>query len=154
MNATATRNLDALPEGVYVTTETKRKGERFCCPGCGRGCTWDEYLRAVKAAKKLIDRLGPGWVARVWDNLGWHYSAELAEARLSVSVYTHKRETTYHVLMHYEADAGGGVWHASAPTPEAAIQLTLESAQKELDTKTLGISAVRLALEKVKADRK
>lgn len=156
MSATVrTPTPDTLPEGVYVTSEATLKGSIYCCPGCGRGCTYTAYRHAVREAQKLIKRLGPGWVARVWDNLGWNYSAELADARLTVSVSTHKRKTTYHAYLHHLANEGGGIWVATHDdAPEAAIQQVLDAAKREIDEKVLGVSAVRLALEKAQANRK
>lgn len=58
-----------------------RKGAVYCAPACGRGCTWDEYQATVKAAATLVKTLNQmdvlaAWQLRVWENMGWHYSAE------------------------------------------------------------------------------
>ena len=51
-------------------------GKIYCSPACGRGCTLDEYDRAVADAGKLVSLLrGNGWKAVIHENLGWHYKA-------------------------------------------------------------------------------
>ena len=54
-----------------------RKGDVFCAPACGRGCTHAEYVHALTSAAAVVRRLGPGWRPVVSENLGWHYSVEL-----------------------------------------------------------------------------
>ena len=62
-----------------------RKGTHFCAPACGRGCTYAEWCTATAAADKLCADLGAGWVPRVWENLGWYYSAISACGRWKVN---------------------------------------------------------------------
>lgn len=54
-----------------------RSGATYCSPACGARCTLSEFQAATRAAEKLAASLGPRWKPRVWENLGWHYSAEL-----------------------------------------------------------------------------
>lgn len=54
-----------------------RRGGIYCSPACGRGCTRAEFDRATRAADALARKLGGGFRPRVWENLGWHYAAEL-----------------------------------------------------------------------------
>lgn len=58
-----------------LSWEPVRKGETFCSPGCGHGCTYAEYLKASQKAELLAKRLGKGWVCSVSENLGWHFKA-------------------------------------------------------------------------------
>jgi hypothetical protein len=52
------------------------RGETYCSPACGAGCTRREYDRAVRDADRLVKRLrGSGWRAEVWENVGWHFRA-------------------------------------------------------------------------------
>jgi hypothetical protein len=53
-----------------------KKGNIYCSPTCGRGCTMSEFNRATKAAEALVKSLGKGWEPRVWENLGWHYAVD------------------------------------------------------------------------------
>lgn len=49
----------------------------YCSPGCGCGCTKKDHDRAQSLGKALSERMGPGWKPFVWENGGWHYSANL-----------------------------------------------------------------------------
>ena len=52
-----------------------RHSDTYCAPGCGRGCTWKEYQRALRKAEALRRKMKTGdWRIHVHDNLGWHYS--------------------------------------------------------------------------------
>ena len=50
--------------------------KKKCAKWCGRGCTEREWKEAVKAGRALAKACGPGWKARIHENLGWHYSAQ------------------------------------------------------------------------------
>lgn len=49
------------------------RGEIYCAPACGCGCTKAAFDKATADAAALAARMGDGWVPRVWENLGWHY---------------------------------------------------------------------------------
>ncbi|WP_306147284.1 MULTISPECIES: hypothetical protein [unclassified Roseibium] len=51
-----------------------RRGDVYCSPRCGAGCTWKAYQTAVQRADDLAERMGDGWEPRIWENGGWHYS--------------------------------------------------------------------------------
>lgn len=58
---------------------SESKSETHCDPGCGRGCTRDEFNRAVSAAANLRQQLGGDWQTRIWDGPGgWHYCLWIA----------------------------------------------------------------------------
>jgi len=59
-----------------------RRGGIYCSPRCGRGCTHEEYLTATEKAAGLCRQLGPQWEPKVWENLGWHYSAQTKNCEL------------------------------------------------------------------------
>lgn len=69
-----------------------RNGRVFCSPACGGRCTFAEYTKANKDAENLARTLGAGWKPRVWENLGWHFSAEKADA----SVYEYGKAGSKH----------------------------------------------------------
>lgn len=56
------------------------RGDTYCSPACGAGCTKAAHDAAQRKAKALARRMGPGFKPRVWENLGWHYSAERGRA--------------------------------------------------------------------------
>lgn len=56
-------------------------GKIYCAPACGGKCTKAEHDDAQEAAEILVSLLGPGWKPRVWENMGWHYGAEIPAPR-------------------------------------------------------------------------
>lgn len=62
-----------------------RRGQKFCSPQCGFGCTWAGYVRAMEEADALVRRLGPGWRADVWENCGWNYAVRRGVCRITIT---------------------------------------------------------------------
>jgi hypothetical protein len=58
-----------------LSWKPKRDGLLYCAPACGRGCTYAEYKKAIRDGVALATELGPKWISRVWENMGWHFSA-------------------------------------------------------------------------------
>lgn len=54
----------------------RRFGVFYCSPRCGAHCTRAAFETATRKAAALCKRLGPGWEPRVWENMGWFYSAQ------------------------------------------------------------------------------
>jgi hypothetical protein len=69
-----------------------RKGPIYCSPACGAGCTHDAFelarLRSQILVRALVEAgYGNRWEGRVWENLGWHYSARVpGQTELEVHV--------------------------------------------------------------------
>jgi hypothetical protein len=103
-----------MSEAIELSWEPVRNGEIYCSPACGSGCTIDSYLQTVEDANRLCKELGPGWFPRVWENLGWHYSAKSANDQVEV------HETRYTGGVHYTAYAGGKA--DNGDTPREAIE--------------------------------
>lgn len=91
-----------------------RRGNTYCGSGCGRGCTWAEYQRAVKAGAALAKRLGPKWQPVIHENLGWHYRVHYG----AVALFVHERDKRC-----YWADLHvfNRQFEATATTPEKAL---------------------------------
>jgi hypothetical protein len=68
----------------------RRRGATYCAPACGGRCTWAAHQQAETDAKQLAETLGAGWKPRVWENLGWHFSAE----REVIAVHKHGADYT------------------------------------------------------------
>lgn len=79
------------------------RDKTFCSPGCGGGCLRAAFDLAHSRARALASRLGKGWTPRVWENLGWHFSAINASGKLKVHPATLGHWTAYLG----EAEAGG-----------------------------------------------
>ena len=57
-----------------LSWKPRHKGNRYCSPACGHGCTWGEYQQARKEAKDCQRKLGKHWKIRVWENCGWFWA--------------------------------------------------------------------------------
>lgn len=86
-------------------------GGIYCSPKCGGRCTREAHDKAIENAAKLARRMGRGWYAMVWENLGWHFNTVKGAARIHISgeVYTVFLETMLQVV-------------TSADTPEEALR--------------------------------
>lgn len=78
----------------------RARGNTYCSPACGGGCTKKAYDAAVKECARLVKRLGAGWKPHVYENLGWHYRALSTDGRIVVyyDVYSDK-STGYSMFM-------------------------------------------------------
>lgn len=70
---------------VTLDWKPRRNGLLYCSPACGGRCTFAAYKAAKRKAKTLAAELGEGWHARVWENLGWHYSVDRPHISVSPS---------------------------------------------------------------------
>ena len=96
----------------------QRRGSIYCAPACGGRCTYAAFVKATKAAARLATRLGRGWKAEVFENLGWHYSVDNKSMGLCVS-----RIGTSYIAIVAEKYVGYG------ETPEQAIDKAICDAQ-------------------------
>lgn len=104
---------------------------------------------ATRLGKALVKRLGPGWTLRVWENLGWHYSATCA----GMSVYP-AYGGGFHTLLSAEAWKNGGpgggevYWSGlrarTFKDPRRAVADQLQRAQVFVDRAQLAIDEVRI----------
>lgn len=109
----------------------KQRGKIYCAPACGGGCTLEAFNLATKRANILCARLGHGWRPRIWENLGWHYSAVSSCGRWKVHAHHHKSGVTYSAFLG-AADSPGGFWAESGETPEAAMRNTWDAAKGQI----------------------
>lgn len=116
-----------------LSWDAVRNGAIYCAPACGGRCTWAAYQKAVRGANALAKRLGTSWVTRVWENLGWHYSAIDRSGYWKVSPNIYYRTNGKAIRKDYTAFFGltrevmSGSWYAHGRTPEAAIAATQEA---------------------------
>lgn len=112
----------------------RRRGDVFCSSACGRGCTAAEHAYATGCARALVRKLGgKGWRVRVWENLGWHWSAVSICGRLKVHPSDGSRPQGSYSAFLGEADSLGGTWCATARSPRAAIRAVIADGQAHVD---------------------
>ena len=127
----------------------KRDGATYCAPACGRGCAYIEYTRAQRGARALARALGPGWVPRVWENLGWHYEVHLPiEFRVEV-----------HAQQYSAAPTSCGIFFGPdylgcEDSPREALDAIWAAAVEQIDTAEKILDAIRPHAEPVAARRK
>ncbi len=111
-----------------LSWEPINEGETYCAPACGLGCTVKEYDITTANAEMLAQTLGPGWVPQVWENLGWHCSAESPCDRLSVQPLS-----TGFIAFLGEPGAMGGRWAEQGYTPQEAVTAVVTVAVAEYE---------------------
>lgn len=79
------------------------QGRQYCSPACGGRCTHKEYKDAVRKSNKLLKVMGPEWKARVYENLGWHYSLQ----RGPITLYEREKEYSALIDDRLEDPVGG-----------------------------------------------
>lgn len=105
------------------------RGNIYCAPACGGGCTKAAYDSAVKSAEDLVQRLkGSGWTVQVHENLGWHYTAVSGP----VQVYP-SGDGRFHCMIGSDLPAspgGCGLWTPQpghySKDPNRAVRLALQ----------------------------
>lgn len=97
----------------------RRRGEIYCSPLCGGRCTHAAYKEAHHKADALCKRLGAGWEPRVWENMGWYFSARKGVATMHVNEYRLKSKVTTHYTVYFNSVQQTV---ASADTPEDALR--------------------------------
>lgn len=116
-----------MKEPKKLSWKPRRRGAIYCAPACGRGCTHNEYLAAVRDAKALAKELGEGWKVRVTENLGWHFSAYRDHIQVHPSV------NGWFALISDDWNGPGGnvEWTDAVdtrPTPKAAVKAAIKRA--------------------------
>lgn len=100
-------------------------GNRYCSPACGHGCTITEHDAAVKKAKALARLCGKGWKPRVWENMGWHYSAVRGTSESRAEMSRNERGGRFTCSVDHR-------FHATAGTTKAAIARTLKNIDESM----------------------
>lgn len=123
-----------------------RRGDIYCAPFCGLGCTYKMFLDAKAGAKKLVAQLGKGWKPHVWENLGWHYSAISKDGRIKVHTHKYGNRPRDYTAFLGSADSAGGRWAEHGTTPKAALRAVLRRALDEKQEVDEMVASARAAL--------
>lgn len=72
-----------------------RRGDKYCSPACGYGCSYKAFTDACTLAKVLLNGMyTQGWEIDVWENMGWFYA--LRHPKLEIGIHaTHGERTEY-----------------------------------------------------------
>ena len=105
-------------------------GKVYCAPACGAGCTKAAFNAATRAGKALAKRLGKGWKATVWENMGWHYAAISECGRWKVHPSLHRGKVVGYMAF-LGSPGHGGRWVEHGKTPQSAIKNTRKVARLE-----------------------
>lgn len=97
----------------------RRRGLIYCSPACGCGCTRADYELASKNSIALASRMGDGWVAVVWENMGWQWSVGKGVA----AIHPHGKKH-YTVFFNSKTQVV-----KTAETPEKALEMAVVEAE-------------------------
>ncbi len=106
-----------------------RRGDTYCAPACGGGCTIHAFNQAKTNAQSLVDGLGRGWKPHVWENLGWHFSAISPDGRIKVHPFGGGMKG-YTAFIGLDASAGGK-WTGQHRLPKTAIKKAMATVRAE-----------------------
>jgi len=114
-----------------------RRGKIYCAPACGAGCTWAAFELANRRAAALVRKLSKGdleWEPRVWENMGWHFSARSLCKRFDVSEHRHGNKVTgYAAFLNVPSEMPGGKWVGKSDTPLEAVEDARRQAREHLE---------------------
>lgn len=99
-------------------------------------------LEATARADELVRGLGEGWTSRVWENIGWHYSAQTDDRLVRI----HPSHSGGYTAFLSPDGSGGGRWVGSGRTPREALMDAEVIAVKELSGVVAVLASVRKGL--------
>jgi hypothetical protein len=116
---------------VELSWEPVRRGEVYCSPACGCGCTWEAYQEILQKAENLAKRMGKGWTPRVWENMGWYGKVVSPDGFLKLHIRSAVVGRDSYTAFLGE-DESGGRWAESHTVPEQAVKLVRKRGMEEL----------------------
>lgn len=118
-----------------------RKGKIYCAPACGGNCTWAAFQKATRKAADLCKILGPEWLPRIYENMGWHFEALHKSGIMSVS-HAHLEGRIWICCMSASRMSPGARWTSTALDPRHAVEFCKRNAQHELNQIKAAIAAL------------
>ena len=94
---------------------------------------------ALQQAKDLLQKMKtPGWVLRVWENLGWHFAIENSQGLISVYEELMGGAQYYHYMLTDDrkcTGCGSSMWtdHQFYLNPNQAVAETMRLAREKVD---------------------
>lgn len=133
-----------------------RRGDIFCSPRCGCGCTYAAFERAQREADGLAKLCGPGWRAVVWENSGWHYKVTMGVCTIHTSLHPANTIAGTWVVAGYTG------WIDTCPqfiserrdTPKEAFREALDKMQAVFDHLAASVGDVRQLAKQMDAPSK
>lgn len=118
----------------YVQEEHATGCDKMVCAYSlgGERCKADQAL-AIEIANATAKALGPGWLPKVTQNLGWHSKAISPCGRWKVHANVYKNKVEGYTAFLGEAGRGGGLWAEHGKTPLKAVENTRKKARAEVD---------------------
>jgi hypothetical protein len=118
-----------------ITWTPVLRGETYCSPACGSGCTKSNYDHAVKKGGELKKRLmGRNWKIHIVENMCWFFYAT------SGPLQVYETDGKFYCMCSDEPNGQNGslVWTSSCIThtfkdPNAAVKDTLNAVHKAID---------------------
>ena len=108
-----------------------RRGQRYCSPGCGADCTHAEFVSATKSAEVLAEQLGDEWKPRVWENLGWHWSAMRKDDRMEVMRCPLTK--SYTAFLRNAGSGPGGAFTGSGSSAHDAVAAVIKRCRARIE---------------------
>jgi hypothetical protein len=102
------------------TPQRSEDGIKYCSTGCGLGCSYSDFAKAMRKAKSLCKRLGKDFKPMVSENLGWHW--RVTKGNVTV--------VPFGLNEVYQAHYAHQFW-VSASTPEGALTALLYEVKEE-----------------------
>ena len=98
------------------------KGRRvFCSEVCGGGyttCSLKAYKDAIALSNAAVRRMGPGWKAVPFENLGWHPVVENKKMGARIHIDVVKTKAVFSCELIHD---GHQVWGRPSKTPIQAL---------------------------------
>jgi hypothetical protein len=136
-----------------LSWKARRRGNIYCAPACGAGCTWEQHQRVQQQGRHMrqMMRDPQQWRVHVAEHLHWYVCLEhiLTNGKLTVWPGWNR----YHALLSLDmSHAGDQDWQdtRSFSTPQAAVDHVLKLASSIMAKKLVVMAKLGLKLNNLK----
>lgn len=125
-----------MKEPKRLSWKPYRRGDIYCSPACGGRCTYAEYQKAIRDAERTRKQMDKPelWVARIHENLGWHWCLYHKSSNGLLSL-NHTCDGTFYALISLTCPgAGDGRWSSGRYffNPQLAVNNMVSIVNKRL----------------------